>query len=47
MMFGRVISPMSYIICAAITFAFSLIVNMVMYYNFKKINMVESLKSVE
>ena len=47
MMFGRVISPMSYAICAAITFAFSLIVNMVMYYNFKKINMVESLKSVE
>ncbi len=47
MMFGRVISPMSYVICAVITFAFSLIVNMVMYYNFKKINMVESLKSVE
>ena len=47
MMFGRVISPMSYIICAAITFAFSLIVNLVMYYNFKKIDMVESLKSVE
>ncbi len=47
MMFGRVISPMSYVICAAITFAFSLIVNIVMYYNFKKINMVESLKSVE
>ncbi len=47
MMFGRGISIPSYVICAVLTFAFSIIVNFAMYSRFKKINMVESLKSVE
>ncbi len=47
MMFGRVVSPGSYALCAVLTFAFSMTVNIVMYYHFRKIDMVESLKSVE
>ena len=46
-MFGRVIKPESYIISVVMTFAFSMIVNGIMYFKLKKINMVESLKSVE
>ena len=46
-MFGRVISLKSYLICAFITCGFSLFVNIMMYFKLKKINMVESLKSVE
>lgn len=46
-MFGRAISPMSFAIAAALTFVFSLIVNFIMYFYVKKIDMVESLKSVE
>ncbi len=47
MMFGRVISVKSYIISILLTFLFSGIVNGSMHFKLKKINMVESLKSVE
>ena len=46
-MFGREISLRSYLICAAFTVGFSIIVNIFMYFKLKMINMVESLKSVE
>ena len=46
-MFGREISMTSYLICALITCGFSAFVNWIMYFKLKKINMVESLKSVE
>ena len=46
-MFGRNIDPTSYLYSALITVGFSLFVNWVMYYKLKKINMVESMKSVE
>lgn len=41
------ITPLSYIISVILTFAFAIIVNIVMYYRLKKIDMIESLKSVE
>lgn len=46
-MFGRVVKWQSYLYSALLTTAFSLFVNWVMYYKLKKIDMVESLKSVE
>lgn len=46
-MFGRDIFPASYLISALITIGFSAFVNWIMYFKLKKINMVESLKSVE
>lgn len=46
-MFARTVDFPSYIYSAIITILFSLIVNGVMYFKLKKINMVESLKSVE
>lgn len=46
-MFGRRIAPISYVYGTLFTFAFSAIVNGVMYFKLKKIDMVESLKSVE
>ena len=46
-MFGRNIDLSSFIYGFALTFLFSLIVNGAMYFKLKKINMVESLKSVE
>lgn len=46
-MFGRIIKPESYVLSVAMTFAFSMLVNGIMYFKLKKINMVESLKSVE
>ena len=46
-MFGRVVKWQSYLYSALFTTAFSLFVNWVMYYKLKKIDMVESLKSVE
>ncbi len=46
-MFGRDIKPMSYLYGVLYTFAFSVIVNAVMYFKLKKIDMVESLKSIE
>ena len=46
-MFGRNIKPISFVYSGIITFGFSMFVNMVMHFKLKKINMVESLKSVE
>ena len=46
-MFGRNINMPSYLYAIGFTFLFSLLVNLVMYFKLKKINMVESLKSVE
>lgn len=47
MMFGRVISFMSFGYSAIFTMGFSFLVNWVMFYKLKKVNMVESLKSIE
>ena len=47
MMFGRSIKLKSYMFSAILTIIFSILVNIVMYFKLKKINMVESLKSVE
>lgn len=47
MMFGRNIRPLSYVYSMLITAMFSVFVNVVMYFRLRKINMVESLKSVE
>ena len=46
-MFGRNIDPSSFLYAFLLTVAFSIFVNGVMYFKLKKINMVESLKSVE
>lgn len=46
-MFGREIRPASFEYSATLTMMFSLLVSIVMYYKLKKINMVESLKSVD
>jgi putative ABC transport system permease protein len=46
-MFGRNIDPTSYLYSILLTFFFSAFVNFVMFFKLKKINMVESLKSVE
>lgn len=46
-MFGREIYPTSFIYAAGFTMLFSLIVNAVMSFKIKAVNMVESLKSVE
>ncbi len=47
MMFGRTIKPLSYVYGFVMTILFSTFVNFVMYFHLKKIDMVESLKSVE
>ena len=46
-MFGRVIDLTSYLYSFLFTLGFSMFVNWVMYFKLKKIDMVESLKSVE
>ena len=46
-MFGRVIDFTSYLYSFLFTLGFSMFVNWVMYFKLKKIDMVESLKSVE
>ena len=46
-MFGRVIHPVSYLWGILLTFLFAFIVNVAMFYKLRKIDMVESLKSVE
>lgn len=45
--FIRNIKPISYVITAAIVILFTLIVNKIIHYTLKKIDMIESLKSVE
>jgi putative ABC transport system permease protein len=45
--FLRVVSPMSYIYAAIISLVFTFIVNFVTHFTLKKIDMIESLKSVE
>ena len=45
--FLRVVAPISYIYSAIISLAFTLIVNFVTHFALKKIDMIESLKSVE
>ncbi len=46
-MFVKEISFLSYLYAFVLTFAFSMIVNFMMYFKMKKISMVESLKSIE
>lgn len=46
-MFGRQVYPKSYLIGAVFTIGFSALVNAIMYFKLKRIDMVESLKSVE
>lgn len=46
-MFGRNINFQSYLYSLLFTIGFSIIVNLVMYFKLKKIDMVESLKSIE
>ena len=46
-MFGRNINPVSFLYCGLLTIGFSMIVNLFMHQKLKKIDMVESLKSVE
>ena len=47
LMFGRMIRWYSYLFSVLLTFVFSVIVNGVQYFKLQKIDMVESLKSVE
>lgn len=46
-MFGRNINPSSFVVGTLFTVGFSVLVNFVMFYKLRKIDMVESLKSVE
>ena len=45
--FSKIVSPISYVYAVAITIIFTLIVNFATYFALKKIDMIESLKSVE
>lgn len=45
--FKRIILPQSYVYATVITIVFTYIVNFMTYFSLKKINMIESLKSVE
>lgn len=47
MMFGRIISVWSYMYAVALTMMFSVLVNVLMFFKLKKVDMVESLKSIE
>ena len=46
-MFGRNVDFSSFVYSILLTFGFSLFVNFVMYFKLKKIDMVDSLKSIE
>lgn len=46
-MFGRELEWVSVVIAAVLTIAFAMIVNSIMYFKLKKVDMIESLKSVE
>lgn len=45
--FDIIVLPKSYLFAVLLTFGFAVIVNLVMYYKLEKINMTESLKSIE
>ena len=45
--FKAVITPFSYLLSLAGTFVFAMFVNMIMFFKLEKINMAESLKSME
>lgn len=45
--FRKFVAPLSFVFAALITILFTIIVNIVTYFALKKINMIESLKSVE
>ena len=45
--FAKIVNPMSYVYSILITIIFTIIVNIVTYFSLKKIDMIESLKSVE
>lgn len=47
LMYGRAISLPSFLYAAVLAFAFSMVVNFVLHNKLKKVNMVESLKSIE
>ena len=47
MMFGRNIKFVSFLYSILLTFLFSMLVNVFMHFQLKKLNMVESMKSVE
>ena len=46
-MFDPTIAPLSYLYAILITAAFAILVNIILYFSLKKIDMIESLKSVE
>lgn len=46
-MFGRTAPPYAYVLAAALTVVFSVIVNIAAHFKLKKVDMVESLKTVE
>ena len=45
--FKTYVAPLSYVLSIAMTFGFALLVNFLMYFKLQKINMAESLKSIE
>ena len=45
--FTKTVAPISYVYAAGITEIFTIIVNIATYFSLKKINMIESLKSIE
>ena len=47
LMFGRHTKPLSFLLAFVITILFSIIVSLIMHRSMKKIDMIESLKSVE
>ncbi|HAE61524.1 MAG TPA: hypothetical protein DCG38_04220 [Eubacteriaceae bacterium] len=47
MMFGRIISGWSFLYAVILTMIFSVLVNVLMFFKLKKVDMVESLKSIE
>lgn len=47
MMFGKVVHWSSYLMSVVLTMVFAMLVNVLMYYKLRNINMVESLKSIE
>ena len=47
MMFGHLIKPVSYLYSGLLTVLFAVMVGVMMHFKLKKIDMVESLKSIE